>query len=162
MTTTTTDGLEENAVGGGAFGDEGAVEVGYIDLFQGVLDPARPFLPFVDIRNEQGRLLRAVDPETHGFGKLVPVRHEKRSDAQAFVQPDGPIRGERADFDVVQFDQLTPRPVLFQERLHARHGVDGDGTAADDFPAQVNQSGVVPDMSMRQEDPCKTRRLFVF
>ena len=27
MTTTTTDGLEENAVGGGAFGDEGAVGV---------------------------------------------------------------------------------------------------------------------------------------
>jgi len=27
LTTTTTDGLEENAVGGGAFGDEGAVGV---------------------------------------------------------------------------------------------------------------------------------------
>ena len=107
-------------------------------------------------------MLWTVDPESHGFGKLVAVGHKKRRDAQAFVEPDGLVRRQRTDRNVIQFDELTPWPVLLQERLHARHGVDGNGAAPDYLATQMNQPGVMANVSVRQENARETRRLFAF
>ena len=50
-----------------------AIDQCMIDFFDEGYDIAPPFLPFVDIGNEEQFLVRTFNDEANGFGKLIPV-----------------------------------------------------------------------------------------
>ena len=62
------------------------------------------------------------------------------------------IRNEGLKADIVLIHQLFPGLVRCQKSGHSRHGIDRCRPSPHDFSAQVDQTRVMTDMSMGEED----------
>ncbi len=62
------------------------------------------------------------------------------------------IRGQLTELNVFQVDEQAPGTVRLEEVLHARHDVRGDLFRGHHFAPQIDESGVMSNVGMRQKD----------
>ena len=132
--------------------EERSVQEREIDCRHLGLQALLPLRPFVDVRNEQGRPIRPLDPIADRLGKLIAVRYKNGRDLELRPHCSTPIGLEGMQLDISQVDQLTPRAIFPQEFAHPGHRIHRDVIGTQGLPSQGTETRIMSPMRMRQKN----------
>ena len=128
---------------------EGCIEVTNVDFFDQFLESLS--IPSIDIWTEENRFTGPFDSPGNGIGELVPMFDGDGS----YLDPWHHL-GQKSvlhlrDDNLLQLDELTPRTILLQETPHPLGAIHVDGIGRSDFSTELDQSGVMTDVSMGEK-----------
>jgi hypothetical protein len=131
---------------------ERAVQERQVHPFEPRLERRIPPLPAVGVGHVQHCHVGSLDPIAHRVGVLVAVGYREGRYTNTIADRYGGARLRRVQDDVAQRDELVPGRVRFEEPRQGRGGVDRHAVGPDDLTSQVDETRVVADVGVGEEE----------